>query len=436
MARPERTQSSDRPALVPALPLPDRSLDPDSSALPIVRLRGAGHRMLVFKKMVYGFEGPTRPRDGDLVRVIEPDGRPAGFGLWNSQSQYAIRMISRQAEPPDAAYWAGRLGEAVGLRRQFLGLDEQTTAYRVVHAEGDGLPGLIADRYGPVVSVELFSLGLYQRIGPILELLRAGLGTEHYRVRIDPDIARAEGFHPRPLDSEGLADSVTVTENGVRFRVHFESGHKTGFFCDQRENRRSLRAYCAGQDVLDLCTYSGGFAVNAALHGARRVTAVDLDEDAVAMARANANLNQVRLELVHADAFGYARQMSTNGRSFGVVVVDPPKFIPTRADTGLGQRKYLDLNTLAMKLVEPGGVLVTCSCSGLLDVREFQHIVRTAAWRAGRTAQLLAITGASADHPVRLDAPEGSYLKLLWLRVGERSTESDSATVEDAGLDE
>jgi 23S rRNA (cytosine1962-C5)-methyltransferase len=422
----------------PALPLPDRGLDPEGERLPVVRLRGAGHRMLVFKKMVQGFEGPVRPRDGDLVRVIEPDGRLAGFGLWNGQSQYALRMISREAEPPDAAYWARRIGEAVGLRREFLGLDAQTTAYRVVHAEGDGLPGLIVDRYGPVLSVELFSLGLYQRIGAILDLLHAGLGTNHYRVRVDPEIARAEGFHPRPLDSEGLPESVTIVEDGVRFRVQFEAGHKTGFFCDQRDNRRALRAYCAGRTVLDLCTYSGGFAVNAALHGASRVTAVDLDESAVAMARANANLNQVRPELVHADAFGYARQMATNGRSFGVVVVDPPKFIPTRADVPLGQRKYLDLNTLAMKLVEPGGVLVTCSCSGLLDVREFQHIVRTAAWRAGRTAQLLAITGASADHPVRLDAPEGSYLKLLWLRVGERSTESDGmpAAVVDAGLDD
>ena len=167
---------------------------------------------------------------------------------------------------------------------------------------------------------------------------------------------------------------MTVEENGVRFRVHFEGGHKTGFFCDQRENRLRLAGFCRDRSVLDVCCYTGGFGLYALVKGeARDVTCVDLDEKAVALARENANANQVRPSFVHADAFGYMRQMNANGRTFGVVVLDPPKLIPGRLDVATGKRKYFDLNVLAMGLVEPGGMLLTCSCSGLLPPEEFLY---------------------------------------------------------------
>ncbi|HEU5116193.1 MAG TPA: class I SAM-dependent rRNA methyltransferase, partial [Isosphaeraceae bacterium] len=302
--------------------------------------------------------------------------------------------------------------------------DDQTDAYRLIHAEADGLSGLVVDRYADVLSAECFSLGMYQRIGPILDHLREKTGTKHFRVTVDERIALAEDFPGRPVASEGLPPTVTIQENGVRYRVRFEGAHKTGFFCDQRDNRRELAGFCEGRSVLDLCCYTGGFGLNARIHGkADEVTCVDLDEKAVAAAKDNANLNQVRIATVHSDAFGYARQMQSNGRSYGVVVLDPPKLIPGRLDISTGKRKYYDLNVLAMNLVEPGGLLLTCSCSGLLSSEEFLILLRAAARRAGRSARVLKVTGASSDHPVGLDALQGAYLKAVWLLMGERRSE-------------
>jgi 23S rRNA (cytosine1962-C5)-methyltransferase len=225
---------------------------------------------------------------------------------------------------------------------------------------------------------------------------------------------------------------VTVREHGVRFRVHFEGGHKTGFFCDQRDNRLRLASFCRDRSVLDVCCYTGGFGLYALVKGgAREVTGVDLDEKAVALARENANLNQVRPSLVHADAFGYMRQMAANSRQYGAVVLDPPKLIPGRLDISAGKRKYFDLNVLAMALVEPGGLLLSCSCSGLLPAEEFLVLLRAAARQAGRSAQVLAVTGAAPDHPVRLDALEGAYLKAVWLLLGDRPSAAPAVSAEE-----
>ncbi len=400
--------------------VPDRSLEP-SGDLPIVAVRAPGNHPFVYRKMVIGAVGTLRPADGDLVRVVDREQIPLGFGLWNSRSQISLRLLAPGVNAPGLDFWKERIARAVGLRREMLGLDAVTNAYRVLHAEGDGLSGLIADRFDDVLSVEIFSLGMYQRIGPILELLKEATGTKHYRVQVDERIALAEDFSGRPLTSPGLPPRVTITENGVRYRVQFEGSHKTGFFCDQRENRARLAAFCPGRSMLDVCCYTGGFGVHALFKGqAREVTCVDLDEKAIAIARDNANANQVRPTLVHADAFGYMRQMVVNQKRYGVVVLDPPKLIPGRLDISSGKRKYFDLNVLAMSLVEPGGILLTCSCSGLLPVEEFLILLRAAARKAGRSAQVLAVTGASADHPVGLEALEGSYLKAVWLRMGDK----------------
>jgi 23S rRNA (cytosine1962-C5)-methyltransferase len=329
-------------------------------------------------------------------------------------------MLSRGSDPPGEAIWVSRLERAIALRRDALALEQVTNAYRVVHAEGDDLSGLVVDRFDNVLSAEIFSLGMYQRIGPLLDHLAARVGTEHFRVNVDDRIAQAERFGGRPLASKDLPDRVTIIEHGVRFRVDVRSGHKTGFFCDQRENRRDLARFCRDRGVLDLCSYSGGFALNALVRGgAREATCVDLDEAAAAMARANANANQVRMNVVHADAFGYMRQMAANGRSYEVVVLDPPKLVGNRDEIALGKRKYFDLNVLAMGLTEPGGLLLSCSCSGLLSPPDFIALLRAAARRAGRSAQLLGLTGAAPDHPVSLDAPEGAYLKAAWLLMGD-----------------
>jgi 23S rRNA (cytosine1962-C5)-methyltransferase len=212
-------------------------------------------------------------------------------------------------------------------------------------------------------------------------------------------------------------------------------------FCAQRDNGRELATHCKDRAMLDVCCSTGGFGLNALLKGgARDATQIDLDEKAIAVARENANLNQVRPTLVHADAFGYMRQMGVNGRQFGVLVLDPPKLIPGRLDISAGKRKYFDLNVLAMGLVEENGLLLSCSCSGLLGTEEFLILLRAAARKSGRSVRLLGVTGAAADHPVGLDALEGSYLKAAWLLMGERrkplgldaSYDADESDEEDA----
>ena len=416
MARPDL-----HPPIPPLETIPDRSLDAPGS-FPTVSVRSAGYHPFVYRKMVIGPVGAVRPRDGDMVRVVDRDGLPLGYGLWNARSQINLRFLSSGVEPPGVEFWESRIDRAISLRRDLLHLEDTTNAYRVVHAEADGLSGLILDRFDDVLSAEIFSLGMYQRIGPILERVASRLGTKHFKVHVDERIALAEDFPGRPISTPKLPPRVTITENGVRFRVQFAGGHKTGFFCDQRDNRLAVSKMVAGKSMLDVCCYTGGFGIYAMAKGnASEVTCVDLDEKAVALARDNANANQVRPTFVHSDAFGYMRQMGVNGKTFDVVVLDPPKLIPGRLDISSGKRKYFDLNVLALNCVTPGGILLTCSCSGLLPAEEFLILLRAAARKAARSVQVLAVTGASSDHPVGLEALEGSYLKAVWLRVGDRT---------------
>jgi len=418
MSGPSRSRAKAAPAVPQAIP--DRSLDPDVP-MPMVAIRTPGVHPFIFRKMIDGVRGPLVANPGDLVQVADRDGRPLGYGLWNPRSQISLRVLSRAPEAPGSEFWVRKIDQAASLRLNTLGLEQETNAYRVLHAEGDGLSGLIVDRYDDVLSAEIFSLGMYQRIGPILEILAGRLGTKHFRVRVDDRVALQEDFSGRPLASPQLPPRVTIAEHGIRYRIHFAESHKTGFFCDQRDSRRDLAKFCADRTVLDACCYTGGFGLNALIRGkARAVTCVDLDEKAVALAKENGNANSVRLDVVHADAFGYIRQMGQNDQTYGVVVLDPPKLIHDRDEEASGKRKYFDLNFLAMRLVEPGGLLLSCSCSGLLDGPEFLSLLRAAARKANRSVQLLAMTGAAADHPVALDALEGSYLKVAWLRVGER----------------
>ena len=426
---PERPTSS-----LDITEIPRRSLDAPESP-PTVSVRSAGYHPFVYRKMVIGPVGPVRPRDGDMVRVVDRDGLPLGFGLWNARSQINLRLLTPGVEAPGPAFWEGRIDQAIALRRDLLKLDESTDAYRVIHAEADGLSGLILDRFDDVLSAEVFSLGIYQRIGPILDRVAERIGTKHFRVHVDERIALAEDFPGKPVSTAKLPPRVTIKENGVRFRVQFLGSHKTGFFCDQRDNRLALTRFTPGRTMLDVCCYTGGFGLYALVKGgATEVTCVDLDEKAIALARENANANQVRPTFVHSDAFGYMRQMAVNGKTFGVVVLDPPKLIPGRLDISAGKRKYFDLNVLALNCVEPGGILLTCSCSGLLPVEEFVILLRAAARKAGRSVQVLAVTGAAPDHPVGLEALEGAYLKAVWLRVGDRT--SAPSLADDPSFDE
>jgi 23S rRNA (cytosine1962-C5)-methyltransferase len=367
----------------------------------------------VFRKRIA--EVDATARHGDLVRVITMDGEPVGYGLWNPRAEATVRMLSWADRPDQRSWWGERFDQAVALRRDLLQLDQTGDAYRLIHAEGDGLPGIVVDRYHDVLSVEAFTLGMYQRAEAIAQSLASRLGVPHWVVRPGPYTLEQEGFAAEGFSSPHAPQKVRITEHGVQYELSPSAGHKTGFFCDQRDNRLQLRGLCPGQSVLDLCCYTGGFALNAAAGHAREITAVDLDEQAIQLARRNAQLNKASLKFVHADAFAYMRDMQRNGRTYQVVILDPPKLIHGRDEAADGQSKYYDLNRLATSLVAPGGLLLTCSCSGLFSMEDFTRTVRAAAGE--RRPRLLRRSGAAADHPIALGNLESEYLKCLWLQM-------------------
>ncbi|MBM3986309.1 MAG: class I SAM-dependent rRNA methyltransferase, partial [Planctomycetes bacterium] len=351
-----------------------------------------------------------------VVTLRTPEGVVLGDGFWNATSDIAVRRLTDGDVRFDSAALDAALDRALHLRRAVPGLLEQD-ALRVVHAEGDELSGLVVDRYGEVLVLELHSAGWVPLAADVAARLHARLGTTHHRIVLSERTARLEGCAPLDLASPSAPRALKLREHGVRWQVDFTTGHKTGFFCDQRENRARFAQWAAG-DVLDVCACTGGFAVTTAVLGRpESVTGVELDEEALSLAERNANLNQVRVSWARADAFDWLRQVAAAGRRFHSVVVDPPKFIPTRADVETGRGKYHDLNRLALRVLHPGGLLLTCSCSGLLSREDLLELVATAARKEGRSARLLASTGAGPDHPVLLNCPETEYLKALWMRV-------------------
>lgn len=394
---------------------------------PWVQLRSGSSHPFIFERMVRCADSKAQP--GDVVSIYDKAGRYFGRGLYNPRSQIALRVLTNEDRQIDDAFWRDAIERSVSLRKS-LRLDDVTDAYRLVHAEGDGLSGLILERYADCLVVEAFSLGIYQRYAMLAACAGAALGAPicldrpdqpagAWRVflRADESIQRAEGFSVRREDCPD-AGRLIVREHGIRYRVDIAGGHKTGFFCDQRDNRLRLAGLCRDANVLDLCCYTGGFGLAAkVLGGAKEVTCVDLDEKALAVAKENVNLNNTRISLAHADTFNYLRQMISLGRKFDVVVLDPPKLAPSRTAVDEALRKYYDLNGLGMQVVRRGGMMLTCSCSGLISRDMFVQTLHRASRPASRTIQLLDLTGPGADHPVMLNCPESSYLKAAWLRV-------------------
>jgi len=406
--RPRRTSREDQPAPVA----------PDASwPAPWVQMKYYTYAPAVYPRMIAAASPGIRP--GELVSVYDRNGSRFGTGFHNARARVPLRMIYHGPDEISEDHMLRALDRAVVLRRDVLKLDAVSEAWRVVSSDGDYLSGLTVDRYADVLCVEVHSLGVWQRLEEWLPRLHELAGTKRQIVRVDPEIARIEGIRVPPA-AEDEPRTVRVREHGIRYEVNFAEGHKTGFFCDQRDNRRRLAALVAGQRVLDLCCYTGGFALNAKLTGqAAEVTAVDLDEKAIEQAKRNANLNQCRsIDWVHTDAFTYARTMIRNGAQWDTVVLDPPKLVHSRdMEDDDGRKKYEDLNGLAIQLVKPGGLFVTCSCSGLIDDAEFERLVIKGGHRNGRRLQFFDRTGASPDHPVMSNCLESRYLKVLWARV-------------------
>lgn len=388
---------------------------------PWVQLKYFTYNPAVFPRMLGAVSPDAVP--GGLIHVYDKNGELFGGGFWNPQSRTPLRMLRHGAEPLEERDLEEALRRAVAWRREDCQLDAVTSAYRVIHGDSDGLGGLIVDRYQDVLSLEVSTLGVWQRLGRWLPLLHQLCGTRRHVIAIDEGIARMEGIDVSEAPSSEPVRRVRIEEHGIQFEVDFAQGHKTGFFCDQRDNRLRLAQYVRDKSLLDLCCYSGGFSIYARkLGGAREVTAVDLDEKAIAMARRNANINAehgpLHIDFVHADAFVYARQMVRNGKQFDVVLLDPPKFVQGRdEEKEEGLKKYHDLNMLGLQCVRRGGLFVTCSCSGLVSPAEFEKVVIKAAQRLGRRLQIIDMTGPGWDHPFLSTYPEGRYLKVLWAHV-------------------
>jgi 23S rRNA (cytosine1962-C5)-methyltransferase len=392
------------------------SSPPTSTALPEVRLKIArrSSHPWVFQKMV---EKPTqRVPNGCVVNVLDRAGQWVGRGLYNAHSRITLRILTVDPnEAIDAEFFSRRLGRAAALRRVWLGLDAVTDAYRLVHSEGDGLSGLVIDRYGQTLVLEFFASGMYRFRQVIQDVLTTHFPGSSFYWFAEEHVQKQESFDCRPPEPPPPS---TITEHGLRFRVAPGSKHKTGFFVDQRDNRKTLADFCAGRRVLDLCCNSGGFAVYAkALGGASEVVGIDLDEQAIALARQNAQLNQAPARFIQADLFAWLRDILPSGQRFDVVVLDPSKQTRDREAIDLALKRYLDMNRLALQAVAPGGVFLTCSCTGLISEEMFLEMLRRAAWQAGRVLQVLRISGAGGDHPFLLHVPEGRYLKAVFCQV-------------------
>ncbi len=384
----------------------------DLAELPELRLkvRVHGRHPWFFRKMVRRPEPPIPP--GAAVRVVDREGRRVGIGYWNPRTELSLRLLAHgDVEDPDALL-RERVLAAAELRDGRLDLPRVTDGYRLVHAEGDGVPGLVLDRLGDVLVAQVFSLCIEQRLEEIGRDLKERYPGTRLALTVDDTARKREGLRAAP-PVRGV--STTVVEHDIRYHVEAGAGHKTGFFADQRENRLRIRELAKGRRVLDACCNSGGFAMNAAKGGARSVVAVDLDETQVEVATENAARNRLAITAEHADAFGFLRDARRG--QFDLVVLDPPKWAAGKGAVEAGIERYTDLNRLAFEKLAPGALLLTCSCSGAVSEARFQAAVRDAAAHAGRDARILGAFGAGPDHPVALECPETRYLKVLLLEV-------------------
>lgn len=368
------------------------------------------------------------PASGETVLVKSAAGQPLAVAAWSPRSQIQARIWSFDSgvriEKP---FFESVISKAVRLR-EALPASRHTNALRLVHGESDGLPGLVVDRYADVLVAQFLSAGAEHWREAILDALASTTGCEAIYERSDAEVRTLEGLQPRvgwartagaePPAVRGNrgAGRCPIVEHGLNFRVDVEAGQKTGFFLDQRENRQRVRALAEGREVLDAFCYTGGFSLAALAGGAKHVTAVESSAEALEVARENLAANPLdasRIAFEKADVFSYQRLLRDRGRSFGLVVLDPPKFAPTAAQAKNAARAYKDINLMALKLLAPGGLLATFSCSGGVSAELFQSIVAGAAVDAGVDARILERFGAAADHPVALSFPEGDYLKGL-----------------------
>ena len=355
---------------------------------------------------------------GDTVDVLDSSKRFLARAAYSPKSQIRARVWTfDQAEAVDAGFFRNRIQAALAMR-EALPASKHANALRLIHGESDGLPGLVVDRYADVLVAQFLAAGVERWRDPILDSLLELSGCEAIFERSDAEVRKLEGLEPRVGFARGNRNAARcpIVEYGLNFRVDVEQGQKTGFFLDQRENRQRVRALAAGREVLDGFSYTGGFSIAALAGGAKRVTAIESSAAALQVAKENlaANpLDAAKVDFRQADVFAELRKLRDSAARYDLIILDPPKFAPTVAQVKKAARAYKDINLWALKLLAPGGLLATFSCSGAVSGELFQSIVAGAALDAGGEARIIERFGAAADHPVALAFPEGDYLKGL-----------------------
>jgi 23S rRNA (cytosine1962-C5)-methyltransferase len=361
------------------------------------------------------------PAPGDTVQVVSSVGEALGWAAYSPASQIRARMWSFDPdETINEVFFHERLKRAIGRRQVYQG-NAITDAYRLVHAESDGLPGLIVDRYGDFLVVQFLSAGVDNLRELLTRLLIEISGVPNIYERSDLDVRGLEGLPDRSGSLAGKTppEKVIINEFGVQFAVDLQGGQKTGFYLDQRENRHKINAYAQGVRILNCFCYTGGFTVHALAAGAASVVNIDSSADSLTLARSNIELNHLPLEKtdwITGDVFQELRKLRDRAESFDLIILDPPKFAATASQADKAARGYKDINLLAFKLLRPGGILFTFSCSGGISPALFQKIVAGAALDAGVESIILEKLGQAADHPIALNFPEGEYLKGLICR--------------------
>lgn len=363
-----------------------------------------------------------KPQAGDTVYIRNSSGEPLALAAYSPISQIRARIWTWDTETAiDRDFLAQRLQQAIDLRAQVVPTGA-TTAMRLVHGESDGMPGLIVDRYNGTLVLQVLTAGMEAFKPLLVELLQSLTGCTRVLERSDVDVRELEGLEPTKgmLAGEPITEPLVIEENGLKFRVDLEGGQKTGFFVDQRDNRQLLRQMVQGKSVLNCFCYTGAFSVYAFAGGARSVLSMDSSEPAMSEVQHNLQLNGFGdrdSELMTADVFTALRKFRDSRRSFDVIILDPPKFAPTSAQAEKAARGYKDINLLAFKLLNPGGMLFTFSCSGGVSRDLFQKIVAGAALDAGVDARIVAQLSQAGDHPIALNFPEGQYLKGLVCKI-------------------
>ncbi|MBI3446871.1 MAG: class I SAM-dependent rRNA methyltransferase [Magnetospirillum sp.] len=392
-------------------------LTDDAATRPVIRLaKGRSKRLRaghpwVFSNEIEMDQAAKALPPGALVTLMDAGDERLGVATFNPHSLIAARVLSRRAaDRVDAAFLAERLTAALALRQAMF----DGPYYRLVHSEADRLPGLIIDRYGDVVAMQTNTAGMEALLPQLLKAVEQVLAPSAVVLVNDSPIRKLEGLDQHHLVAAGsLTGPVELVENGCRFVADLTDGQKTGWFYDQRDNRAFTARLAKGRRVLDLYTYAGGFAVQAAMAGAAETIAVDRSEHSLALADRAAGLNGVAVQTVRAEAFAEMERLAAAKERFGLVIADPPAFVKSRKDLGAGSKGYRKMARLAAALVEPGGFLLCASCSHHMPTETFAEEIGHGLHLAGRSGRILRSAGAAPDHPLHPSLPESAYLKAL-----------------------